>query len=118
MTDQELRGLIIAAVDDCRLPWVRRIEGGSMTDERDDAMLGLRALAASGSLPPAPPGPRFPAVTVRLSGRDGNAVAIIGAVGDGLRCAGIDAAEWTAAAWACRSYDALLQLAMDWVTVE
>ena len=40
-----------------------------------------------------PPGPRYPAVTVALTGEDGNALAVIGAVARALRqTAGADAA--------------------------
>ena len=67
-----------------------------------------------------PPGPRYPAVRVRLVGDDGNALAIIGAVAAALRReVGTDTAgEWTAAAWRCGSYGALLRLALAWVDVE
>ena len=67
-----------------------------------------------------PPGPRYPSVTVTLTDEDGNALAIIGAVAPALRqTVGVDAAgAWTAAAWRCESYDALLRLALAWVNVE
>ena len=63
---------------------------------------------------------RYPGVTVRLTDGDGNALAIIGAVAKALkREAGREAAaEWTAAAWRCGSYDPLLRLAVSWVDVE
>ena len=109
------------------------------TDKRrdgdDDARLGL---AARGLIPPTPSDaaliqaaagalgavvvnlPKYPDLTVRLSGGDGNALAIIGAVRRALkREVGRDAAaEWTAAAWQCQSYDALLRLALAWVDAE
>ena len=64
--------------------------------------------------------PRFPDVSVQLTGRDGNALAIIGAVARALRGAkGRDVeAEWTAAAWGAGSYDGLLRLALKWVDVQ
>lgn len=68
--------------------------------------------------------PKYPAVSVQLTGRDGNALSIIGAVARALRGAERDgavpagaAAKWTAAAWASGSYDGLLRLALTWVDV-
>lgn len=67
---------------------------------------------------------RYPEVTVRLVGEDGNAFAIIGRVsrelkrqipGDAGRRA---AAEFGARAMESGSYDALLRLCMSWVNVE
>ena len=64
--------------------------------------------------------PKYPRVTVKLIGENGNAFSIIGAVAAGLRRdVGADVArDWTAAAWKCGSYDELLRLAMGWVNVE
>lgn len=63
--------------------------------------------------------PRFPEVVVELVDRDGNALTIVGAVARALRDADeVDgAAQWTAAAWSCGSYDELLRLAMATVDV-
>lgn len=68
----------------------------------------------------ATPGePTHPHVHVQLTGRDGNAFAIIAAVAKALRReVGKDAATaFTAAAFACGSYDELLHLAMTTVQV-
>ncbi len=65
--------------------------------------------------PPA----RFPHVTVKLLGRDGNAMAIMGAVSAELRRR-VDnevAAEFIREAMDCGSYEELLQLAQHWVAV-
>jgi hypothetical protein len=63
--------------------------------------------------------PQHAHVTVQLAGRDGNAYAIIGAVAHALRRHVSTAAadQFTTAAQACTSYDALIQLAMATVTV-
>ncbi len=62
---------------------------------------------------------KFPDVSVQLTGNDGNAFAIIGAVSKALKKAGYKdaAAEFTAAAFASTSYDNLLALCMDTVDV-
>lgn len=62
---------------------------------------------------------RFPNVDVQLTGSDGNAFAIIGAVAKGLRRAGETeaATEFSNNAMDCGSYDELLQLAMATVNV-
>jgi len=63
--------------------------------------------------------PKFPDITVRLVGEDGNAYAIIGAVTRALKRAG-----HTEAAAECQKeimsgdYDHLLQTAMAYVEVE
>lgn len=63
--------------------------------------------------------PTYPEVHVKLTGRDGNAFAIIGSVSKALRKAGhADAAERLCEdAMQCRSYDQLLRLVMRTVTV-
>lgn len=63
--------------------------------------------------------PKFPHVEVQLTGEDGNAFAIIGRVSKALKRAGESegAADFQTTAFACESYDALLQLAMRTVTV-
>jgi hypothetical protein len=71
--------------------------------------------------PPTPAAgrPTHPHVQVRLTGSDGNAYAIIAKVAAALRRE-VDAdaaATFTTAAFACRSYDELLQLAMTTVEV-
>ena len=68
--------------------------------------------------------PRCPGVTVRLSASgaecDGNAFSIIGCIGRRLRreVSPAAAAEWKTAALGCRSYDALLRLAMATVEMD
>ena len=84
--------------------------------------------------PPDPPGPpigtpadpaggerddvRHPEVVVQLTGKDGNAFAILGTVQQALRAAGHadDIAEFFAEATS-GDYDHLLQTCMRWVTV-
>jgi hypothetical protein len=63
--------------------------------------------------------PKFPDVTVQLTGSDGNAFAILGAVQKALRRAGHGeaAAEFWAEATS-GDYDHLLQTAMRYVEVE
>jgi len=62
---------------------------------------------------------KYPDVKVKLVGEDGNAFAIIGKVKTALcREVGHEAgAEYVSAAFASESYDALLVLTMDTVTV-
>lgn len=63
--------------------------------------------------------PTYPDVYVQLTGRSGNAYAIIGAVSGALkREVGFEAAEaFQTAAFNCGSYDELLALAMNTVEV-
>jgi hypothetical protein len=62
---------------------------------------------------------KFPHIEVQLTGNDGNAFQIIGAVGKALRMAGLPAAEkeFRDAAFQSESYDTLLRLATNTVTV-
>ncbi len=59
-------------------------------------------------------------IVVKLVGEDGNAFAIIGRVSRALESAGLraEAAEFQQKAFACGSYDELLQLVMATVEVE
>ncbi len=64
---------------------------------------------------------KYPDVTVVLTGTDGNAYAIMGAVKKALRKSGknqevIDA--WFKEARSSKSYDDLLQLCFQWVNVD
>jgi hypothetical protein len=63
---------------------------------------------------------KYPEVTVQLSGQDGNAFAILGAVSNALKRAGVDKAERDAffAEATAGDYDALLRTAMRWVNVD
>jgi hypothetical protein len=64
-------------------------------------------------------GPKYPDVEVTLSGIDGNAFSILGAVQKGLRRGGVDQAEierFYAEATA-GDYDNLLRVSMEWVSV-
>jgi hypothetical protein len=63
--------------------------------------------------------PKYPEVRVPLTGRDGNAFAVLGAVNAALKRAGIDKAERDAffAEATAGDYDHLLQTAMRWVEV-
>ena len=62
---------------------------------------------------------RYPEVEVQLTGRDGNAFSVIGAVSKALRSHVSRAAadEFAAEAMRAGSYDDLLQLAMRTVSV-
>jgi hypothetical protein len=64
--------------------------------------------------------PKFPQVVVDLSGSDGNAFAILGAVQKGMRRAGIEKADIDAFFAEAQSgdYDHLLQTAMRTVNVQ
>lgn len=63
--------------------------------------------------------PQYPDVEVQLTGEDGNAFAIIGRVSQALKRAGHSNAgnEFANSAMECESYDELLQLAINTVTV-
>ena len=60
--------------------------------------------------------PKFPDVTVQLTGEDGNAAAIVGRVSGALRRAGHDPGPYVVEATS-GDYDHLLQITMRWVTV-
>ena len=63
-------------------------------------------------------GPTYPGVEVHLStGRNGNVFALIGAVREALRGAGVDPGAFTAAAMAQGSYDEVLRLILATVEV-
>ena len=63
---------------------------------------------------------KYPEIEVQLTGRDGNAFAIMGAVVDGLRQGGVSAEEIDAYREDSMSgdYSHLLNVAMDWVKVQ
>jgi hypothetical protein len=63
--------------------------------------------------------PKYPDVTVELTGSDGNAFAIMGKVSKALRRAGIPQDELAAFTAECTSgdYDHLLQTCFAWVDV-
>ena len=62
---------------------------------------------------------RYPDITVQLTGRDGNAMMVIGAVTRGLRRAGVEYSEIQAFCEEAMSgdYDNVLATAMRWVDV-
>lgn len=62
---------------------------------------------------------KFPNIKINLTGGDGNAFAVIGAVSKALKRAGEKdaAAAFTKEAFAAPSYDAVLQLCMRTVVV-
>ena len=63
---------------------------------------------------------RYPNITVQLTGNDGNAFAIMGAVRKALRRANVSSeeiAEYTAQSTS-GDYDNLLRVAMAWVTCD
>lgn len=62
---------------------------------------------------------KYPEIEVQLSGHDGNAFAIMGAVSSALRKHGVpneEVKQFTAESMS-GDYDHLLQTAMAWVTV-
>ena len=63
---------------------------------------------------------KYPEITVQLTGNDGNAFAIMGAVDKALRRANVSTEERDAYRKESMSgdYDHLLQTAMRWVNVE
>jgi hypothetical protein len=64
-------------------------------------------------------GPRYPNIRVKLTGHDGNAFAVIGAVSKALRAHGVGVSEreeFTTAATA-GDYDNVLRVCGDWVEV-
>jgi len=62
---------------------------------------------------------KYPDIKVKLTGEDGNAFAILAAVGKALRKAGVDAADIEQFKTEAKSgdYDNLLQTCMKWVVV-
>lgn len=65
-------------------------------------------------------GPKYPNVTVQLTGKDGNAFAIIGRVAAALNAAGVEPekiAEYRTESTS-GNYDHVLQTAMAWVEVQ
>ena len=63
---------------------------------------------------------KYPNITVKLTGRDGNAWAVMGAVGQALRRGGVskeEIDEYQKESMA-GDYNHLLATAMDWVEVE
>ena len=65
-------------------------------------------------------GPKYPDITVQLTGIDGNAGSIMGAVSRALRRGDVPSAEIDEFRRECMSgdYDHLLQTCMKWVEVE
>lgn len=64
--------------------------------------------------------PKYPEITVRLVGEDGNAFSIMGRVSEALKRGGVskeEREEYFAESTA-GDYDHLLRTAMAWVTVE
>lgn len=64
--------------------------------------------------------PKYPNVTVALTGSDGNAFMILGKVGAALKKAGVPAEDREAFARAATSgdYDNLLRTCMEYVNVD
>jgi hypothetical protein len=62
---------------------------------------------------------KYPEVEVQLTGEDGNAFAILGAVTNALKRAGVDKEEREAffAEATSGDYNSLLRTAMNWVSV-
>jgi len=63
--------------------------------------------------------PKYPDITVPLTGTDGNAFAVLGTVNRALRQAGVSQTERDAFLQEATAgdYDALLQVVMQWVEV-
>lgn len=64
--------------------------------------------------------PKYPDISVKLTGEDGNSFAIIGRVSRALRCAGVSREEINEFVTEATSgdYDNVLQTAMRWVEAE
>jgi hypothetical protein len=64
--------------------------------------------------------PKYPGITVPLTGTDGNAFAVLGKVSRALRQAGVSQAERDAFTQetTASDYDRLLQTVMRWVEVD
>lgn len=64
--------------------------------------------------------PKYPNITVQLTGGSDNAFAVLGAVSKALKRGGVDKSEVDAfyAEATSGDYDNLLQTAMRWVDVE
>ena len=64
--------------------------------------------------------PKYPKLHVQLIGEDGNAFAILGRVRQALLAAGVSPDEVAAFVAEAKAgdYDMLLQVCMEWVTVE
>lgn len=62
----------------------------------------------------------YPNITVQLTGKDGNAFAVIAEVSEALKNAGLvnEAKKFTQDAFQSESYDELLQLCMETVNVK
>ena len=63
--------------------------------------------------------PKYPEIEVQLTGQDGNAFAVMGAVSNALRKGGVpkdEINEYTTQSMS-GDYDNLLRTAMNWVTV-
>ena len=69
---------------------------------------------------PCVPVVRYPGLTVHLTGGDGNAFAVMGAVAAGLRWYGVDQAEINEFYDEAKAgdYNALLRTCMAWVNVD
>lgn len=63
--------------------------------------------------------PKYPHITVKLTGTDGNAWAVLGKINEALHNGGVPKAEQDAFFDEATSgdYDHLLQTAMQWVVV-
>lgn len=63
--------------------------------------------------------PKYPHITVKLTGTDGNAWAVLGKINEALRNGGVPKAEQDAFFDEATSgdYDHLLQTVMQWVEV-
>ena len=64
---------------------------------------------------------KYPEITVKLIGEDGNVFNIIGLVSRALKRGKVPAVEvskFQNAAFTSESYDAVLRLCMEWVEVE
>ena len=88
--------------------------------DMDQGPKGSRFVWEDGDVQIVHSGPKYPEITVKLVGEDGNAYNVLGLVLRALKRAGLPQAElaaFTAEATA-GDYDALLQTVMRWVDVE
>lgn len=60
---------------------------------------------------------KYPDITVKLIGEDGNVFYLIGIVSKALRRNKIDPADFTQEVLTSKSYDEALQVMMKWVNV-
>ena len=64
---------------------------------------------------------RYPKIRAKIIGADSNVFNLVGIVVKSLRknkVPDVEIKEFTSQVWACEDYNAVLNLIMDWVSVE